>query len=605
MSALNDAFRLFFADDKSTVLLIDGEKRIIDVIDNQGLMNGVKAPIQSLDQVQNIIGGTRNLKLLSGILEDKKSPGPFSSILTLNHRPVPRYIKVECRDINVPGQDVRVLKLQEKHILDLLSEAFVSADGLFPSLINETVTGLIVLNSEAKLIYANRSALEFLEIKEEDLGKKSLWDFTRATDVSGEKERIERLLSENKRYVLEKEFKVGKGKTKWGKVQCTKVTLQGVDEFIHYSVTDISELRNAMAMLEEKSSLYTDLVEHAPVGIVVHQGGKVKFANREVIRSMGFDSVEDLLEKNIDDFIYKEDKPYVKGRIGEMLVNDRLIRQTEERLIRKDGSIMYAIGSANRVIYNGKPAVQAIFSDITERKKVENDRLRLMKQQEKHNKDLQEFAYVVSHNLRSPVSSILGLVDLAYTKPDDAGLIQEVLKRLRTTSKELNTVIEDLSEILVARKSGSNPKSPLDFEELIHPVLTVLSREIEESKAEITHDFSKAPEVTAVKSYMNNIFFNLIQNAIKYCKPGTKPRIEIKSMRKENTVVLTIKDHGMGIDMKASDRVFGLYQRFHTHKEGRGMGLYLVKSQIESMGADIDIKSAVGRGTTFTISFYE
>ncbi len=605
MSALNDAFRLFFADDKSTVLLIDGEKRIIDVIDNQGLMNGVKAPIQSLDQVQNIIGGTRNLKLLSGILEDKKSPGPFSSILTLNHRPVPRYIKVECRDINVPGQDVRVLKLQEKHILDLLSEAFVSADGLFPSLINETVTGLIVLNSEAKLIYANRSALEFLEIKEEDLGKKSLWDFTRATDVSGEKERIERLLSENKRYVLEKEFKVGKGKTKWGKVQCTKVTLQGVDEFIHYSVTDISELRNAMAMLEEKSSLYTDLVEHAPVGIVVHQGGKVKFANREVIRSMGFDSVEDLLEKNIDDFIYKEDKPYVKGRIGEMLVNDRLIRQTEERLIRKDGSIMYAIGSANRVIYNGKPAVQAIFSDITERKKVENDRLRLMKQQEKHNKDLQEFAYVVSHNLRSPVSSILGLVDLAYTKPDDAGLIQEVLKRLRTTSKELNTVIEDLSEILVARKSGSNPKSPLDFEELIHPVLTVLSREIEESKAEITHDFSKAPEVTAVKSYMNNIFFNLIQNAIKYSKPGTKPRIEIRSMRKENTVVLTIKDHGMGIDMKASDRVFGLYQRFHTHKEGRGMGLYLVKSQIESMGADIDIKSAVGRGTTFTISFYE
>jgi signal transduction histidine kinase len=104
---------------------------------------------------------------------------------------------------------------------------------------------------------------------------------------------------------------------------------------------------------------------------------------------------------------------------------------------------------------------------------------------------------------------------------------------------------------------------------------------------------------------MNNIFFNLIQNAIKYSKPGTKPQIEIRSMRKENAVVLTIKDHGMGIDMKASDRVFGLYQRFHTHKDGRGMGLYLVKSQIESMGADIDIKSAVGKGTTFTITFYE
>lgn len=596
---------MFFADDNATVLLLDRNKRIIDAIDNQGLLLEAKEPLQTLDQIKNIIGGARNLKILTGMVEEKESPDAFPSILTLNHRPVPRYIKVEYRKIKNSEEELLILKLQEKHFLDLFSEAYISADGLFPTLIDETVTGLMVLSSDARLLFANRSALEFLEIKKEDLGRKSLWDFTWTTDQSREKALIERLLSENQRFMLEKEFKIREGLTKWGKVQCTKVKLRGMDEFIHYSVTDFSKLREAMALLEEKSSLYTDLVEHAPVGIVVHQEGKVKFANREVIRSMGFESVEDLLGKNIDEFIYNDDKPYVKGRIGEMLDNDRLIRQTEERLIRKDGSIMYAIGSANRVIYNGKPAVQAIFSDITERKKVEEDRMRLMKQQEKHNKDLQEFAYVVSHNLRSPVSSILGLVDLAYTKPDDAGLIQEVLKRLRTTSKELNTVIEDLSEILVARKSGSNPKSPLDLEELLLPVLTVLSSEMEESKAKITYDFSHAPEVTAVKSYMNNIFFNLIQNAIKYSKPGTKPLIEIRSMRNDNTVVLTIKDHGLGIDMKANDRVFGLYQRFHTHKEGRGMGLYLVKSQIESMGAEIDIKSAVGRGTTFIITFYE
>jgi len=596
---------MFFADEKATILLLDRNKQIIEAIDNQGLFLEVNEPLQTLDQIKNIIGGARNLKILNRIVEEKDSPVAFPSILTLNYRPVPRYIKVEFRKIKNSEEEVLILKLQEKHFLDLYSEAYVSADGLFPTLIDETVTGLMVFNSDARLLFANRSALEFLEIKKEDLGRKSLWDFTWTTDQSREKALIERLLSENHRFMLEKEFKIREGKTKWGKVQCTKVKLRGVGEFIHYSVTDISKLREAMALLEEKSTLYADLVEHAPVGIVVHQEGKVKFANHEVIRSMGFDSVEYLLEKNIDEFIYKDDKPYVKGRIGEMLDNDRLIRQTEERLIRKDGSIMYAIGSANRVIYNGKPAVQAIFSDITERKKVEEDRMRLMKQQEKHNKDLQEFAYVVSHNLRSPVSSILGLVDLAYTKPDDAELIQEVLKRLRTTSKELNTVIEDLSEILVARKSGSNPKSPLDFEELLLPVLTVLSSEIEESKARITYDFSNAPEVTAVKSYMNNIFFNLIQNAIKYSKPGTKPLIEIRSKRNENTVVLTIKDHGLGIDMKANDRVFGLYQRFHTHKEGRGMGLYLVKSQIESMGAEIDIKSAVGRGTTFIITFYE
>ncbi len=605
MKEISEAFQLFYSGNENTVLLLDPKKEIIGVLDNQNLLDSAHAHPDHLESLAPHIGGKENVKALQELLAESEKTANLNGVVTLNHREIPKYIKIEVERIEKQGQNYFILKLSEKHILDLLSEAYVSADGLFPSLINEIITGIFILDTKGKICFANQSARQLIDVESDEVHGRSLWDFSNLDEVKKEKELFEELINTGKRYAIEKRFNSLAGREKWAAVQCAKVNVYGISEFIQYSITDITKLRKTLAMLEEQSSLYSDLVEHAPVGIVVHQEGIVKFVNREVVRSMGFDSPEELLGKAIDDFIYKEDKSVVKGRIGEMLTNDKLIRQTEERLIRKDGSIMHAMGSANRVIYNGKPAVQAIFSDITEQKKIENDRLRLIKQQEKHNKDLQEFAYVVSHNLRSPVSSILGLVDLAFMNPDDATLMQEVMGRLRKTSKELNTVIEDLSEILIARKRGSNPKNPVDLEEVLYPVLTVLSREIEESSTKIHYDFSKVPEIMAIKSYLNNIFFNLIQNAIKYSKPNEAPRIEINTWREEDKVILRIRDFGLGIDMEASDRIFGLYQRFHTHKEGRGMGLYLVKSQIESMGAEIEIQSAIGKGTTFLITFYE
>jgi signal transduction histidine kinase len=119
----------------------------------------------------------------------------------------------------------------------------------------------------------------------------------------------------------------------------------------------------------------------------------------------------------------------------------------------------------------------------------------------------------------------------------------------------------------------------------------------------IKTDFSEVDEYTAVKSYMHSIFYNLINNSIKYRKPGIPLQCDIRSKLQETTLVLTFKDNGLGIDLtQAGDQIFEIYKRFHiSAADGKGMGLFMVKTHVESLGGTITVESEVGIGTTFKI----
>ena len=120
----------------------------------------------------------------------------------------------------------------------------------------------------------------------------------------------------------------------------------------------------------------------------------------------------------------------------------------------------------------------------------------------------------------------------------------------------------------------------------------------------ILADFHEANEIIAIKSYVYSIFYNLISNSIKYRRKDVQPVIIITSKMHERELELVFKDNGLGIDLdKRGDQVFGLYKRFHTFVEGKGMGLYLVKTQVETLGGVIGVKSEVNKGTEFIISF--
>jgi signal transduction histidine kinase len=131
-----------------------------------------------------------------------------------------------------------------------------------------------------------------------------------------------------------------------------------------------------------------------------------------------------------------------------------------------------------------------------------------------------------------------------------------------------------------------------------------LSNSIDKHRVRILSDFSEVDEIYSLRIYMYSIFYNLIGNSIKYGKPNVPPLIEIKSRKENGKIILTFKDNGLGIDMKTNgDKIFGLYRRFHSHVEGKGMGLFMVKTQVESLGGRITVASEVNKGTEFTLVF--
>jgi signal transduction histidine kinase len=142
----------------------------------------------------------------------------------------------------------------------------------------------------------------------------------------------------------------------------------------------------------------------------------------------------------------------------------------------------------------------------------------------------------------------------------------------------------------------------IQFDGLLQKVLKSLEEEIKDTQANITFDFSSVNHITSLHPYLESIFYNLVSNAIKYRHPGRIPRIHIESRPVDSYVIITFADNGLGIDLeKHGENLFNLYKRFHFHTEGKGMGLYLVKTQLAALGGKIDVRSYINEGTVFSV----
>jgi signal transduction histidine kinase/tetratricopeptide (TPR) repeat protein len=218
-----------------------------------------------------------------------------------------------------------------------------------------------------------------------------------------------------------------------------------------------------------------------------------------------------------------------------------------------------------------------------------------------YNNQLEQFAFTVSHNLRGPIARLLGLTNLIRMSPgsDDLNFL---LTKIDQNSRDIDDIIRDLTKILNVKNNERLTES-IDLTERVDKAIFRLETAINESNAIITSDFSEVNTLASVSSCIDSIFYNLISNGIKYRSRERACYIEVKSAQKQGFVELYVKDNGMGIDLeKYGHQLFGLYKRFTTHiTDGRGLGLYLVKAEVESLHGTIEVESVLDQGTTFKI----
>jgi signal transduction histidine kinase len=217
-------------------------------------------------------------------------------------------------------------------------------------------------------------------------------------------------------------------------------------------------------------------------------------------------------------------------------------------------------------------------------------------------KQLDMFNHIISHNMRGPISRVSGLLELLkkfpYTSPDQ----QKLMEHLNSSVLMIDEVIKDLNHILVQRKLGQEETDTITVHEILQEVKLHLFQEIQTSEAEIHEQFFVG-KINCVKSILVSIFYNLISNSIKYAMPNAKPIIHIIAEVSENNLLLTFKDEGIGLDMnKYGDKLFRLYSRFHEHVNGKGMGLFLVKSHVDMLDGKITLESTPWKGVKYSIS---
>lgn len=403
------------------------------------------------------------------------------------------------------------------------------------------------------------------------------------------------------------------------------VSLQGMvvtdaegKKLIWSLVKDISQEKEAERKLNEAiSNLQAVLDASKQVSIIATDTeGKIVLFNSGAEQLLGY-KAEELVGKHTPAIIHlpeeieKESKvlseKYNKKISGfETFVYEAEIGQpkTKEWSYKdKDGHIIPVLLSINKIVdENTISGYLGVATDITELKKVEKEIRSLLSITEKQNDRLKNFAYIVSHNLRSHSGGISGLIELLQLEHADLAN-SELVTLLNSSAENLKQTVNDLTEIV---------KVNLTIEELQHIQLSSviekniksLSSQISITGIKIINDIPDAIQIKGISAYIDSIILNMITNAIKYKSEVRASFLRIYYEEDKSTITLFFQDNGLGIDLnKNGDKLFGMYKTFHRHDDSRGIGLFITKNQVESMGGKIKVESEVNIGTTFKIIF--
>ncbi len=361
---------------------------------------------------------------------------------------------------------------------------------------------------------------------------------------------------------------------------------------------DVDKETRVSKELAVKEEEFRNTFKQATIGMVfIGLNCKILKVNIALTKIVGY-SAEEMLTLSYGDLAHPEDREKTQVLLKEVLNNKQDSVNGEIRVIHKKGYIIWVAIVISAVKNdNGKLLHMLLqIQDITKNKS-------LTQNLKEHNNRLVNFAHIVSHNLRSHASNISMLLDL--TSKDYPNLMEnDFLKNIKIVSDNMNNTIYDLNKIVEINSNISANLSPYKLVEYVKKSIQNINSQIEEAKAEITVDVPENTYVLAIQAYLESIVLNLITNAVKYRMPERPLKIKIKAKLEWNFVVFSVEDNGLGIDLnRHGAKLFGLYKVFHANKDAKGIGLFLVKNQIETMGGKIKVESKEDVGTKFTVYF--
>lgn len=417
-------------------------------------------------------------------------------------------------------------------------------------------------------------------------------------------------LQENKNCNIEYKIICRKGKVKWVNEISNGIYSGNELIYIEGYIRDITSEKES-SKYNSILSTYQNAINSTSLVSITDIKGKILFANEQFCKYSKY-SRSELIGQNHrivnskfhpSDFFYEMWKSIRSGDTW----------RGEIKNLAKDGTF-YWVDTVITPIYDFRHKIiqfLSIRNVITEKKEYE---LALIEKQKelsnavdeistRFNKMMQ-FNYIVSHNLRAPVANILGLANLLQN--DEVGEIDKksLINSIYFSTTKIDEILSDLNLILSSKSESNRTTDQIVVLEIIDNVFISLglNSEFKEKHFSINID-AESKVILSSKSYFESIFYNLISNSIKYKSPNRNLNVKITITKAVGTLRIVFNDNGIGIDLIKNEKsIFGLYKRFNTQVEGKGLGLHMTKTQVESLGGTINIESELDIGTTFYLT---
>lgn len=333
----------------------------------------------------------------------------------------------------------------------------------------------------------------------------------------------------------------------------------------------------------------------------INKNGDIVHSTTAVQQLFGFSNYE-YTAFNILDIIHPDDQNEVKDQMEKILSSPYDPINFIVRNRNKQGTYCWVEGTVTNMLDDeGITSIVSKFQDATERKANEQKQFSIIKDLTQRNEELNQFVYIISHNLRTPVANLIGLMNILETDQlDDYN--KGILDLFKCATDRLSETIFDLTHILSLKDNQGVKISRINVQQVFEKVCLSFSEQFSQLGIKLVADFN-CKSIIFNKSYLESILTNLVSNAIKYRDPNRQLEIGISLKKEDKNCILTFSDNGIGIDIDSyKDELFGLHQRFHNHINGNGVGLFITKSQITSLGGSIEVNSKVNEGTTFIIT---
>ncbi|MCG9791458.1 PAS domain S-box protein [Flavobacterium algicola] len=481
--------------------------------------------------------------------------------------------------------------------------------------------GMALLNEKGKWFKVNKKLCEILGYSEQELMNLTVADITHPEDTSSELHLIKQLVQGKlDNYTLEKRYihkngnmihiilAVSTVKNKAGKIQYFVTQIVDITTTKQFEIQLANTLANTQAILDANTQV-------AIIGTDLD--GKINLFNRGAEQMLGYTSTE-VIGKYEPQVFHLEDELKAfysdKGTEGENEIdNDDQFKEKVEidlhetnewTYVRKDKSTLSVLLSVTSIKHQGKvTGYLGVAADITETKKVERETAELLEIAELQNDRLKNFAYIVSHNLRSHSGGISSLIELTESEHPDFGTT-EIFEYLKKSSQNLSETIKHLTEVVQINLSDKEKLQLVALKPVIENNINSLLLQAKNANVTIYNEIEESIKVKAIPAYLDSIVMNFMTNAIKYSSTERESFLKIQAQKNKSYIILKFIDNGLGINLeKHGQKLFGMYKTFHNHADSRGIGLFITKNQIEAMRGKIEVESELNVGTTFKIYF--